>query len=474
VNKYNSIGNMVKYLGSLGRNSRSFEKELGYIKDQVGSIRVREKDPRTVEEAIAHYMDINSDLDRLARKLGMKDFGLGVEDPYKNENDTDDESSATLLSLDPDGQGNREDRPSGSERPPGASQRSQDDPEEEKHPEGETGKGTIDSGKMGDESPETVKVKAGLGIGNEKDEKSEEENIASSMKYTRFLSSIEGSPVTSKLSEVLPAYMLDRQVRTGAFASLFYGNDEKEENVAIKMPTTRKGKIWPPSALWEFLFDVDRWKTLEHENIVRMRETKLDPLPHIVMEKMEGGNLYVLMKKHRLSISEATFIMLKLLKGISFAHKRGEFHRDLKPTNILFCENGIPKITDWGWGKYLREAIWSTRKGQDEILGYCSPEQIDPGKFGDVDARTDIYQLGVIYYEMIAGINPFLGKGHAETLEQIKNKSVTPPSRLNDKVPPELEEIVLKAMEKRKEARWKGGEEMYSRLNEVNESSIEL
>jgi len=188
---------------------------------------------------------------------------------------------------------------------------------------------------------------------------------------------------------------------------------------------------------------------------------------------MEGGDLAGLMKNHRLTVTEATNIMLKLLKAASYAHEKGAVHRDLKPTNILFNDKGMPKISDWGWGDYLREAVGATKRGHKEILGYCAPEQIDPGKFGKVDSSTDIFQLGVIYYEMLTGKNPFMAEKPAKTMSRILSNDVKPPSSLNTKIPGKLEDILMKALSKDKKERWSNGEEMYAGLNEVKERYLE-
>ena len=472
-NKMDNIEEMVEKRGSHGLNSQSYKKEISYIRDHMKGIRYDLNDLRSSGNALSSYLDIHSELNRLERKLGLgPEIGksVGGIGTGKNETEKDFSGYSSLFSLDPADDNDDDDDPElglSADRKPSPSTAEEDtDDNEDVHR----------IGTDGDDRGEKTQDED-IGITSRSDAKKRDscdnETTAPSTSYARFLEPKKGNPVPTNIKKILPKYMINREIRSGEFSNLYYGNDDEEKDVAIKMPSTRKKKIWPPSALWEFLFDVDRWRLLEHENIVTMHETSLEPLPHIVMERMEGGDLAGLMKNHHLSISEATHIMLELLKAASYAHERGTVHRDLKPTNILFNNRGIPKISDWGWGDYLREAVGATKRGHKEILGYCAPEQIDPGKFGKVDSSTDIFQLGVIYYEMLTGKNPFMAEKPAKTMSRILGNDVEPPSAFNSKIPGKLEDILMKALRKDKKERWSNGGDMYSRLNEVKEKYLE-
>ena len=467
--KMNNIEEMVEKRGSHGLNSQSYKKEISYIRDHMKNIRYDPNDLRSSGNALSSYLDIHSELNRLERKLGLgKDLGKSVGSIGIEKNETEKEFSgySSLFSLGPSDKNNDDDSMEISlpaDRKPSTSTEEEDTDDHEDVYRIGTDKEGAGEGTQDEDIRITPRSDANRSSSDDN------ETSAPSTSYARFLEPKKGNPVPSNIKKILPKYMIDREIRSGEFSNLYYGNDDEEQDVAIKMPSTRRKKIWPPSALWEFLFDVDRWRLLKHENIVTMHESSLEPLPHIVMERMEGGDLAGLMKNHDLSISEATHITLQLLKAASYAHEKGAVHRDLKPTNILFNNKGMPKISDWGWGNYLKEAVGVTKRGHKEILGYCAPEQINPGKFGKVDSSTDIFQLGVIYYEMLTGRNPFMAEQPSKTMSRILGNDVEPPSSFNSKIPGKLDDILMKALRKDKKERWSNGEEMYTGLNEVKE-----
>jgi len=472
-NKMDNIEEMAEKRGSQGLNSQSYKKEISYIRGHMKEIRYDLNDLRSSGNALSSYLDIHSELNRLERKLGLGPVvgkSLGTMGTGNDETEKDFSGYSSLFSLDPTENDDNDDDtemgfPADRKAPSPTSEEDSDDNEDVHRIGADRDEG---GEKIQDED-----IRINPGSDPKSSSTDDDETSEPSTSYARFLEPKKGNPVPSSIKKILPKYMINREIRSGEFSNLYYGNDDEEKDVAIKMPSTRKKKIWPPSALWEFLFDVDRWRLLEHENIVTMHETSLEPLPHIVMERMEGGDLAGLMKNHRLTVTEATNIMLKLLKAASYAHEKGAVHRDLKPTNILFNDKGMPKISDWGWGDYLREAVGATKRGHKEILGYCAPEQIDPGKFGKVDSSTDIFQLGVIYYEMLTGKNPFMAEKPAKTMSRILSNDVKPPSSLNTKIPGKLEDILMKALSKDKKERWSNGEEMYAGLNEVKERYLE-
>ena len=197
------------------------------------------------------------------------------------------------------------------------------------------------------------------------------------------------------------------------------------------------------------------WKNLKHPNIVGLYSAVDQPFPHIVMEMMDGGSLESLIKRHELTVGEAVHIMLQVLEGLSYAHRMATIHRDLKPENILFTSNGEAKITDWGIGKLLSSTEMTKTVGIKGTLNYCAPEQFDKKKYGKVDWQTDIFQIGIVFYKMLTGVNPFAGEGMAEVVGRVMAHEPEPPSSLNYDVPPELDEIVMGALEKEKGDRWR-------------------
>src|SRR5438552_2161644 len=145
---------------------------------------------------------------------------------------------------------------------------------------------------------------------------------------------------------------------------------------------------------------------------------------------------------------------------MAYAHERGIVHRDLKPANVLLTSDGQPKITDFGLAKRLESDASQTRSGT--LMGtpnYMAPEQAR-GLVHEVGPLADVYALGVILYEMLVGRTPFLGASILDTLQQVRNQEPVPPSRLQPKVPRDLETICLKCLEKEPNKRYASAESL--------------
>jgi serine/threonine-protein kinase len=197
---------------------------------------------------------------------------------------------------------------------------------------------------------------------------------------------------------------------------------------------------------------------LHHPNIVQLREFLIEEGKfYIVMELVEGETLAHLLRKMRrpMTASGAVEVFCQALEGLGFAHAHGVIHRDIKPSNIMLTRAGTAKLTDFGIARRL-DASKLTRTGT--VMGtpaYMSPEQIQGLK---VDARADIYSMGVTLYEMLTGRVPFERSADADSdypvLTAHINQAPLPPRQLVPGIPPGLEAAMLKAMEKRPEHRF--------------------
>lgn len=208
--------------------------------------------------------------------------------------------------------------------------------------------------------------------------------------------------------------------------------------------------------------------SLSHPNIVSIYDVGQEGnINYIVMELVSGKTLNELIKEEApMDYRKAADIAKQVAAGLSAAHKKGIVHRDVKPHNILMTEDGIAKITDFG----IAKAVTNTTivdSGKDNVMGsvhYFSPEQ---AKGANVDEKSDIYSLGIVLYEMLTGRVPFDGDNPVTIALMQINEPVTPPSVFNHNVPPGLERIVMKAVEKQPKNRFDSADEMIDALDKM-------
>jgi hypothetical protein len=161
-----------------------------------------------------------------------------------------------------------------------------------------------------------------------------------------------------------------------------------------------------------------------------------------------------LIKEKPMGPAEAARLLQTIAEAVHYAHQRGTLHRDLKPHNVLIDESGAPRITDFGLAKQLTNQSEQTQSGT--VMGspsYMPPEQA-LGRLGELGPASDVYSLGAILYQMLTGRVPFQGATGVETLQQVVEQEPEAPTKLNPAVPPDLETICLKCLEKQPERRY--------------------
>ncbi len=249
-------------------------------------------------------------------------------------------------------------------------------------------------------------------------------------------------------------------------------------HVAIKFPTVKSDEH---HAHARFLREARAISVLSHRNIATIYDygQTEEGQPYLVMELVKGESLSDLMQASSLSLRRSVEIIAAVTEALSEAHKHGIIHRDIKPSNVMINERGEVKVLDFGLAKYINEepqgivnqdaeTLLATRTQSDIVLGtplYLSPEQ---AMAAPVNARSDIFALGAVLYECIAGRAPFSGKGVIEITGQIIHVDPPPPSTINPRVPPGLDNITLKGLAKMPEARYQSAEEMFNALNDIS------
>jgi eukaryotic-like serine/threonine-protein kinase len=208
-----------------------------------------------------------------------------------------------------------------------------------------------------------------------------------------------------------------------------------------------------------FLNEIAAWETLRHPNIVEVTAVNILPVPYVEMEFVPGS-LEALEKP--LPVWKAVHLITGVVDGLRYAHEHGFIHRDIKPHNILLTEEVVPKITDWGMSKVLAADVKKSSVAGFS-LSYAAPEQVSPSEFGRTGERTDIYQLGVVFYELVTGSIPFGGESIVEVGNAILRDTPTPPSEYNPDAEA-VEKIILRCLEKDPANRYQSAAELLDAL----------
>jgi serine/threonine-protein kinase len=263
-------------------------------------------------------------------------------------------------------------------------------------------------------------------------------------------------------------YEILEKIGDGGMAVVYKGRDRLLNRfVAIK--------VLRPEYTKDFAF-VDNFRKesqaaarLNHPNIVSVYDVgKEENIHYIVMELVEGLTLSDLIAAEApLDYKRAISIAKQVASALTMAHKNNIIHRDVKPHNILIMPDGNVKITDFGIARAVSDATIVKNAGEG-VMGsvhYFSPEQ---ARGGYVDEKSDIYSLGIVLYEMLVGKVPFDAENPVAVAVMHMNDKPTPPSQLVPGVPPGLEQIVMKAVEKYQINRFKSAEDVYEALDNVN------
>jgi serine/threonine protein kinase len=299
-------------------------------------------------------------------------------------------------------------------------------------------------------------------------EEAEQELDALKQKVSQYRASLEaaGIPLETGALPQLEHYSVDKKIGQGGFANVYLGRNAQGVAVALKMPRLAQYETIDAK---DFINEAELWSKLSrlrHPNIVELYEYGTEPYPWIAMEYMEGGSLKL--QVGRLECKACLEIAMKLMEALHFAHHHGVVHRDVKPENVLFNDRGIPKLTDWGLAKVLLDASGASG-GFRGTVAYSAPEQLASSRFGTIDWRTDIYQMGMLVYELLVGQLPFAGLEPAVAITSILNDLPPVPSHLNGKISTQLDGTVLKAIAKHKEERFQTMDTFKDKLKEVSD-----
>jgi eukaryotic-like serine/threonine-protein kinase len=243
-------------------------------------------------------------------------------------------------------------------------------------------------------------------------------------------------------------YKVESTLGSGGMAVVYRAEDDILGR-AVALKTLHDEYAEVPSFRRRFRQEARAMASLDHQNIVKVYDISQDgDVPFIVVECVAGrdvGDLLANRRGGRLNEQFTKRMAEQLLLALSYAHRRGIIHRDIKPSNILLTQEGTVKVADFGIARIVEEDDAGGAPG--EIVGsarYMSPEQL---RGEDATPRSDIYSVGVLLYHCLTGRPPFSGDVKSLARQHI-HKDPTPPRKLNRRISPEMEAVILKALQK--------------------------
>jgi DNA-binding response OmpR family regulator/tRNA A-37 threonylcarbamoyl transferase component Bud32 len=261
---------------------------------------------------------------------------------------------------------------------------------------------------------------------------------------------------------VTKRYEIISKLGQGGMGAVYKAKDRAlDEVVALKL---LKEELMNNNVMIDrFKYEIKLARKITHPNVIRIHDFgEIENLYFISMEYCEGRELKELIAQQKiLPFDKSIHFFKQMLSAMSVAHGEGIIHRDLKPGNMLITKRGILKILDFGLAK-VQDLKGLTMTGQ--IFGtalYMSPEQAQGLK---IDARSDIYALGIILYELLVGKPPFNADNPTTILIKHLKEQPMPPRKLNPKIPENLEKMVLKAIEKKSDKRYQSVDDMLAEL----------
>jgi eukaryotic-like serine/threonine-protein kinase len=277
----------------------------------------------------------------------------------------------------------------------------------------------------------------------------------------------------------LGRYEIRSKLGAGGMGEVYLAEDTQlDRKVAIKFLPAES--IADDRAKSRLMREARAAAKLDHSNICSIYEvTEEDSRSFIVMQYVEGETLAARIRRKPLELREAVDISAQVADALAEAHSRGIIHRDIKPENIMITVRGQVKVMDFGLATVIKDTGMLESKAETQslltepgiILGtvpYMSPEQV---RGEQLDARSDIFSLGIVLYEAISARRPFAGESVGETLSTILTREPSPLARYSGDVPPELERIVSKTLRKDREERYQTAKDLALDLKNLGQET---
>jgi eukaryotic-like serine/threonine-protein kinase len=287
--------------------------------------------------------------------------------------------------------------------------------------------------------------------------------------------------VDATLSDPLVGRRLDGRYRVlgrigrGGMGVVYRAEDERLER-AVALKVLRADLAHDPTARARFVREAKSAARLGHPGVVAVLDQGVDheggvETAYLVMELVDGRTLRdVVLDSGALTPGEALSVTGDVLEALAEAHRKGVLHRDVKTANVLVADDGRVKVADFGLARVVSPGGQSTTVGVGDLMGtaeYLAPEQLEAG---ETDARTDVYGVGVMLYEMLTGAPPFTGESPFAIAYKQVHEQVPPPSTRAPGLPPSLDHLVLDALAKDPDERPADAGEMLEQLRAVRAS----